>query len=68
MLRRFMSADFEAVSWRSLSLVAYAGSSLAFGLMHGSRWVAGTAAGLLYAAIRTRGFRGRALTMDFRDL
>lgn len=25
-------------------------------------------AGLIYAAIKTRGFRGRALTMDFRDV
>jgi amino acid transporter len=33
-------------------------------LIRGGIWIG---AGLLYAAIKTRGFRGRALTMDFRD-
>jgi amino acid transporter len=33
-------------------------------LIRGGIWIG---AGLLYAAIKTRGFRGRALTMDFRE-
>lgn len=33
-------------------------------MIRGAIWLA---AGLIYAAIKTRGFRGRALTMDFRD-
>jgi amino acid transporter len=33
-------------------------------LLRGAVWLG---AGLLYAAIKTRGFRGRPLTMDFRD-
>ena len=33
-------------------------------LLRGAIWLG---AGLIYAAIKTRGFRGRPLTMDFRD-
>lgn len=61
LLRRLVSADFEAVPWKHLSILAYAGSSLAFGMLHGSRCIAGTAAGLLYAlAVRRRGRFGDA--------
>jgi amino acid transporter len=34
-------------------------------LLRGAVWLG---AGLIYAAIKTRGFRGRPLTMDFRDM
>jgi len=34
-------------------------------MIRGAVWLG---AGLLYAAIKTRGFRGRPLTMDFREL
>jgi len=57
LLRRLISADFEFVSLRRWSLVAVVGSSLAFGLLHGDRWIAGTIAGLLYAAAQK--WRGR---------
>ena len=49
LLRRLISADFESVSLQRWTLVAVLGSSVAFGLMHGDRWIAGTAAGILYA-------------------
>lgn len=57
LLRRLISADFESVSLRRWSLLAVAGSSLAFGLLHGERWIAGSIAGLLYAAAQK--WRGR---------
>ena len=57
LLRRLISSDFEAVGWRRWTYVSVLGSSLAFGLMHGDRWLAGTVAGLLYAAALLR--RGR---------
>jgi membrane protease YdiL (CAAX protease family) len=38
------------------------GSSLVFGLLHGERWPAGTAAGVLYAlTLRLRGRLGDAI-------
>ena len=51
LIRRLISSDFEALrptafTWLSLLL-----SSLAFGFMHGDRWIAGTLAGLIYAAV-----------------
>ena len=39
------------------SVVAVVLSSLAFGLLHGERWIVGTVAGLLYAGVYLR--RGR---------
>jgi CAAX prenyl protease-like protein len=49
LLRRLISSDFEAVSFQRWTFLAVMGSSVAFGLMHGDRWIAGTVAGLLYA-------------------
>jgi CAAX prenyl protease-like protein len=48
LLRRLMAEDFEAVppghfTWPALLL-----SSVAFGALHGQRWIAGTLAGLVY--------------------
>jgi exosortase E/protease (VPEID-CTERM system) len=57
LLRRLISADFEAVNPQQATLFAVAGSSLAFGLLHGDRWIAGTVAGLLFAMAQK--WRGR---------
>jgi len=57
LLRRLMSAEFESISLQRWTLPAVAISSLAFGLMHGDRWLAGAIAGLLYAAAQK--WRGR---------
>ena len=55
--RRLISADFTSVGFREFTAVSVLLSSLAFGLLHGERWVAGAVAGLLYAAVLLR--RGR---------
>jgi exosortase E/protease (VPEID-CTERM system) len=57
LIRRLSSADFESLSPRYYTYVALLVSSVAFGLLHGERWLAGTAAGLIYAAAFLR--RGR---------
>ena len=49
LLRRFVSADFESVGWQSVSWIAIVLSSIAFGVLHGDRWLAGTIAGAIYA-------------------
>ena len=49
LIRRLMSADFETLNPRVFSYVALFVSSVAFGMLHGGRWIAGTLAGLLYA-------------------
>ena len=60
--RRLVDADFELVSWQAFSLSALLISSLLFGLMHGDRWIAGTAAGIVYAlAMRWQGRLGDAI-------
>jgi exosortase E/protease (VPEID-CTERM system) len=62
LLRRIDGADFESVSFQKVSLRALAVSSLAFGLMHGNRWIAGSLAGLAYALVlRRRGRIGEAV-------
>jgi exosortase E/protease (VPEID-CTERM system) len=62
LLRRLTAADFDRVDLRNVSLIALLGSSLAFGLMHGSRWFAGSLAGLAYALVaRRRGRIGEAI-------
>jgi exosortase E/protease (VPEID-CTERM system) len=62
LLRRLISADFEAVSLQSFTWLSLLLSSLIFGLMHGERWLAGAAAGLVYAlAARHRGRLGDAV-------
>ena len=57
LLRRLVSSDFESVDVRRLSWAPLLISSLAFGILHGERWVSGTIAGILYAMAMTR--RGR---------
>jgi CAAX prenyl protease-like protein len=55
--RRWMSREFDAVPFTSLTLVAIAVSSAIFGAMHGQHWLAGIAAGVAFAAVLKR--RGR---------
>jgi exosortase E/protease (VPEID-CTERM system) len=57
LIRRLIAADFESRSPRDYTLMSVLISSLAFGLMHGDRWLAGTLAGLIYAVAFLR--RGR---------
>jgi exosortase E/protease (VPEID-CTERM system) len=52
LLRRFDSSDFQTVT--SASWFAIVLSSVAFGLLHGERWLAGTIAGVIYAAALLR--------------
>ncbi|HVY91185.1 MAG TPA: CAAX prenyl protease-related protein, partial [Bryobacteraceae bacterium] len=48
-IRRFLSADFEALPVSSYTWTGLAISSVAFGAMHGGMWFAGILAGLCYA-------------------
>jgi CAAX prenyl protease-like protein len=57
LIRRLSSADFESLSPRHYTYIAVVVSSVAFGLLHGDRWLAGTLAGLIYAVAFLR--RGR---------
>jgi exosortase E/protease (VPEID-CTERM system) len=57
LIRRISSADFESLSPRHYTYVAVLVSSVAFGLLHGDRWLAGTLAGLIFAVTYLR--RGR---------
>jgi exosortase E/protease (VPEID-CTERM system) len=57
LLRRLVSADFESVAWRTFAWAPFLISSIAFGLLHGDRWLAGTIAGMIYAVAMLR--RGR---------
>jgi exosortase E/protease (VPEID-CTERM system) len=50
LLRRLVSREFEVVSFRRVSWVALAGSSMAFGLLH-SQWALGTLAGVAYGLL-----------------
>jgi exosortase E/protease (VPEID-CTERM system) len=62
LIRRLMSADFETLNPKTFSYVAILVSSVAFGILHGGRWTAGTLAGLLYAwAFLRRGSIGDAV-------
>jgi exosortase E/protease (VPEID-CTERM system) len=57
LLRRISSADFESVDLRRFAWLPFVISSVAFGLLHGERWAAGTIAGMAYAWAAMR--RGR---------
>jgi len=62
LLRRLASADFESVAWRAFAWAPFLLSSIAFGLLHGERWLAGTIAGMVYAfAMQRRGRIGEAV-------
>ena len=61
LLRRLVSADFEAVAWRAFAWMPFLISSIAFGILHGDRWLAGAIAGMIYAfAMMRRGRIGEA--------
>ena len=57
LMRRPMSPAFDELSLRRVTLFVLVVTSVAFGLLHGSRWIAGTAAGGLYGLVAIR--RGR---------
>ena len=57
LIRRVISPDFDSLSPRRYTYFAVLVSSVAFGLLHGDRWIAGSVAGLIYAAVFLR--RGR---------
>ena len=62
LMRRLLSQDFESVSFRRFSWFALLVSSLAFGLMHGGYWIAGSVAGILFGmAVIRRGRIGEAV-------
>ena len=56
LLRRLVSADFQSVGHRQLTWPAIIISSALFGFLH-DQWLAGTLAGMIYAAVY--GYRGR---------
>ena len=57
LMRRLVSADFERVDPRRYTWLSLTVSSIVFGAMHGSSWVAGSAAGLIYGWLYTRSGR-----------
>jgi exosortase E/protease (VPEID-CTERM system) len=57
LMRRFQNSDFESVSSRQFSWAPFLLSSVAFGLLHGERWLAGIVAGMIYGLVMIR--RGR---------
>ena len=62
LIRRFISADIEAVPPRSFTWLGLGITSVAFGILHGNLWFAGILAGLLYAwALLRRGRIGEAI-------
>ncbi|MFO1418592.1 MAG: exosortase E/protease, VPEID-CTERM system [Methylotetracoccus sp.] len=62
LLRKLTAMDFENVAPRAFNWVAFAGSSVLFGLLHGDRWLAATLAGSAFAlALRRRGQIGDAV-------
>jgi CAAX prenyl protease-like protein len=61
-LRRIQSPDFAFVDLRRCGWIPILASSLAFGALHGHRWMVGTIAGMLFAwAARRRGSIGDAV-------
>jgi exosortase E/protease (VPEID-CTERM system) len=54
LLRRLASTDFESVAWRSFAWLPFLISSVAFGMLHGDRWLAGVLAGMVYAIATLR--------------
>lgn len=57
LMRRFISSDFESISFQSTTWFALLASSIAFGLLHGGQWISGILAGILFGALVKR--RGR---------
>jgi exosortase E/protease (VPEID-CTERM system) len=62
LLRRLMAEDFETIPLGRFTWPALLVSSIAFGALHSSRWVAGTLSGLLYGfAVARKGKLGDAV-------
>jgi len=62
LMRRFISANFNCVSFQSFSWFALLASSVTFGLLHGGNWLAGSVAGILFGfAVVRRGRIGDAV-------
>jgi len=57
LMRRWTTSAFEQVSLRQASWLGVVFSSLAFGFLHGDRWIAGVLAGLLFAWVARRSNR-----------
>ncbi len=57
LLRRLISREFETVAPRTFTYFSVLASAIAFGILHGDRWLAGIVAGLVYAGAFLR--RGR---------
>lgn len=51
LMRRFQAQAFETVLLRNVSWTGVILSSVAFGFLHGDRWIAGILAGLAYALV-----------------
>lgn len=54
LMRRWAASTFEDVPFRVSPWAGVALSSVAFGLLHGDRWVAGVVAGLVFAVVARR--------------
>jgi exosortase E/protease (VPEID-CTERM system) len=54
LMRRLKSANFDSLPFREVGIWALLLSSLAFGLAHGSWWLPGTAAGVLFGFLTMR--------------
>jgi exosortase E/protease (VPEID-CTERM system) len=57
LMRRLVSADFERVDPRRFTWFSLALSSVVFGAMHGSSWLAGSISGLVYGWLYGRSGR-----------
>jgi exosortase E/protease (VPEID-CTERM system) len=57
LMRRLISSDFDSVSFQRFSWFALLASSVAFGVLHGRHWLAGSIAGVLFGLLVIR--RGR---------
>jgi exosortase E/protease (VPEID-CTERM system) len=51
LLRRLISREFETVAPRTFTYFSVLVSSVAFGILHGDLWLAGIAAGIVYAVV-----------------
>ena len=54
LMRRLVNADFAAVRFRDVRMLALLISSVLFGLSHGGYWLPGIFAGLLFGAVAVR--------------
>ena len=57
LMRRLVAADFDKVDPRQFTWFSLAVSSIVFGAMHGTSWLAGSAAGLGYGWLYARSGR-----------